>query len=325
VSEIALQGAEPALGSFRHEAFLYDGMAAFLAGTVPFVQAGLDADEAVLVVVGAEKIDGLRGAFGSDAARVSFADMAEVGRNPARIIPAWRDFLAEHVHGRPVRGIGEPVWAGRTPDELVECQRHEALLNVAFATGAPWRLLCPYDSRALGADVLQEARHSHRFVTAGGRDDESGDYQGDAWTGPGGDLLPDRPFGVPQLVFGAVPLEPVRAFVVEHVGEILGAPELIDLLLAVTEVASNSVVHGGGGGTLWVWPAAGGVVCEVRDRGWIREPLVGRARPPFDGESGRGLWMVNQLCDLVQLRSSPAGTVVRMHMQGRTPPVAPPG
>jgi anti-sigma regulatory factor (Ser/Thr protein kinase) len=325
VSEIALQGAELALGSFRHEAFLYDGMAAFLGGTVPFVQAGLDADEAVLVVVGAEKIGGMREALGPDATRVSFADMAEVGRNPARIIPAWRDFLAEHGHRRPVRGIGEPVWAGRTPDELIECQRHEALLNVAFATGAPWRLLCPYDSRALGADVLQEARHSHRLVTSGGRPEECDDYQGDTWTGPGDDRLPDPPAGASQLAFGPGPLEPVRAFVVEHVGTSLGASELIDLLLAVTEVASNSVVHGGGAGTLRVWPGAEGAVCEVRDQGRIREPLVGRARPPFDRESGRGLWMVNQLCDLVQLRSSPAGTVVRMHMQARTAPVTPPG
>lgn len=59
------------------------------------------------------------------------------------------------------------------------------------------------------------------------------------------------------------------------------------------------------------------VVCDVSDRGWIRQPLAGRARPSVDLESGRGLWMVNQLCDLVQLRSSPAGTVVRLHMLRR--------
>ena len=61
----------------------------------------------------------------------------------------------------------------------------------------------------------------------------------------------------------------------------------------------------------------GGAVCEVQDKGWIRQPLVGRARPGIERKSGRGLWIVNQLCDLVQLRSSPAGTVARLHMRRR--------
>ena len=310
MSDTALHGAEPALTAFHHEAFLYAGAAAFLDGTVPFIEAGLGAGEPVLVVVGREKIGWLRHELGPDAGRVAFADMAEVGRNPARIIPAWRDFLAGRGAGGPARGIGEPVYAERTPDELLECQRHEALLNVAFAAGAPWRLLCPYDTTSLDADVIEAASHSHRYVTGS----RSAVYQGDGWTGPDENGLPDPPAGALPLAFGHGPLDGVRQFVVDHVGGTLGAGELSDLLVAVTEVAGNSLMHGGGAGTLRVWNTDTGVVCEVRDRGWIRQPLVGRARPTFDQENGRGLWMVNQLCDLVQLRSSPAGTVVRLHM-----------
>ena len=73
-------------------------------------------------VVGAEKIALLRTELGSDAAEVLFTDMAEVGSNPARIIPAWRAFVDEHG-GRPVRGIGEPIWAGRTPAERSRSRR----------------------------------------------------------------------------------------------------------------------------------------------------------------------------------------------------------
>ena len=313
MSATSVHGAEAELTAFRHEAFLYAGAAAFLEGTVPFIQAGLDAGEAVLVVVGREKIDALRDELGPDAARVSFADMAEVGRNPARIIPAWRDFLAAGGAGGPARGIGEPVYADRTPDELLECQRHEALLNVAFARGAPWRLMCPYDTSSLGPGVIEAARHSHRFVAGG----HSALYRGDGWTGPGEERLPEPPAGALPLAFGHGPLDGVRQFVVDHVGHTLGAAELSDLLVAVTEVAGNSLMHGGGAGTVRVWDSVTGVVCEVRDRGWIRQPLVGRACPTHEQESGRGLWMVNQLCDLVQLRSSPAGTVVRLHMSRR--------
>ncbi len=51
--------------------------------------------------------------------------MRVLGSNPACIIPAWRRFLAEWApDGRPVRGIGEPIWVGRSEAELTECQLH---------------------------------------------------------------------------------------------------------------------------------------------------------------------------------------------------------
>lgn len=256
MSDAALHGAGSALAEFRHEAFLYAGATAFLEGTVPFIQDGLAGGEPVLVVVGATRIDQLRHALGTDASRVSFADMAGVGRNPARIIPAWRDFLAAHAGGRPARGIGEPVHAERTADELVECQRHEALLNVAFAGGSAWRLLCPYDTTALPGDVIEDACHSHRYVTDGRSPEESTAYQGDMWAGPGGAGLPEPPGDALPLAFGPGPLHGVRRFVVDHVGDTLGAGELSDLLVSVTEAAGNSIVHGGGAGTVRVWSTA---------------------------------------------------------------------
>src|SRR5206468_1362464 len=98
------------------------------------------------------KGDLLRDALDEDAGRVHFADMAQVGANPARIIPAWSAFVQGSAEpGRRMRGIGEPIWADRSPDELVECQHHEELINVAFDGAAPMDLLCPYDKRALDA------------------------------------------------------------------------------------------------------------------------------------------------------------------------------
>src|SRR4051812_16458022 len=117
---------------FRHEAMLYDGPDTFLAGATPFIRDAVAANEPIMVAVGAEKIDLLRSHLGEDAAGVVFADMAEAGANPARIIPAWQDFVDQRSgSGRPMRGIGEPIWADRSADELVECQCHEALLNMA--------------------------------------------------------------------------------------------------------------------------------------------------------------------------------------------------
>ena len=131
---------------FRHEALMYANTAEFVAGTVPFIRAGVEADEPVLVVESVEKIEILRAALGKDAGSVLFADMADVGANPARIIPAWKEFVSRHGGGgRRLRGIGEPIWKGRGPAELVESQRHEALLNVAFAGG---QMVCGDDCLA---------------------------------------------------------------------------------------------------------------------------------------------------------------------------------
>jgi anti-sigma regulatory factor (Ser/Thr protein kinase) len=86
-----------------------------------------------------------------------------------------------------------------------------------------------------------------------------------------------------------------------------------DLTMAVNELAANSIDHGGGGGVLRWWIEPGALLCEVQDAGRIADPLVGRRTPRLDQPRGRGVWMVHQLCDLVQIRSSAAGTVVRVH------------
>ena len=50
----------------------------------------------------------------------------------------------------------------------------------------------------------------------------------------------------------------------------------------------------------------------MRDTGQLDDPMVGRRQPPPTGENGRGLWLANQLCDLVQVRSTADGVVVRV-------------
>ena len=64
---------------------------------------------------------------------------------------------------------------------------------------------------------------------------------------------------------------------------------------------------------LRIWTEGGSLVCEVADDGVITDPLVGRREPPLDRAGGRGLWLANQLCHLVQIRSGAAGTTVRLH------------
>lgn len=297
---------------FQHEALIYKGDDEFLAGTLPFIRAALDAGEPALVAVGSEQTALLGAELGKDAEEVRFADMRAVGRNPASIIPIWREFVDEHG-GRPVRGIGEPVWAARSPAALDECQRHECLLNVAFAPGTAWSLLCPYDAGSLREDVLEKVACSHRHVRHEGRVESSSCFEPES-DSFAGELAP--PAATPEtFVFGLRELSEVRrrvAAAAERAG--MDPRGVADLVIAASELAANSVMHGSGSGTLRLWRENGSLLTEVEDRGRIEEPLVGRLRPDIAQEGGRGLWLANQLCDLVQIRSGAAGTTVRLHL-----------
>jgi anti-sigma regulatory factor (Ser/Thr protein kinase) len=240
--------------------------------------------------------------------------MAEIGTNPARIIPAWQEFLDEYAAPhRRVRGIGEPIWSGRSRAELAECQRHEALLNLAFADPCFW-LLCPYDVLALGADVIEEARRTHPAVRERGVARPSSSYPGtDAFATADTSPLSNRPTGAPVLTFRSGEVGEVRRFVTHHAArEGLGPDRVAELVLAADEIATNSLRHGGGVGTVVVWRETATVVCEIRDHGHIGEPLAGRLRPSVDSDDGRGLWLANQLCDLVQIRCTASENVVRL-------------
>jgi anti-sigma regulatory factor (Ser/Thr protein kinase) len=305
--------------TFRHEAFFYSGQDEFLAGIQPFVRDALWADEPVLVAVGGPKIEAIKGFLDDrgNADLVQFVEMGELGKNPACIIPAWREFVDEYGgRGRPIRGVGEPIWPGRTEAELVECHHHEALLNLAFGETPDFWLLCPYDVSALDPAVVAEAHRTHPLVSEPGGSRPSGSYVPPG-IGPGFPAaeLPEPQTEPAELEFRRDGLRGVRLFVSEHAEQAgLTAERASDLVLAVSELTTNSVLHAGGGGTVRVWRDASALLCEVRDAGRLQEPLVGRERPTLDRSCGRGLWLVNQLCDLVQLRSSSAGSVARVHM-----------
>jgi anti-sigma regulatory factor (Ser/Thr protein kinase) len=303
--------------TFHHEAVFYAGDEEFVERSRAFVEDGLERHEPALVMVGGRKLERLREALGARAEDVHFADMEVVGRNPARIIPAWSRFVADHAgNGGGMRGIGEPIWAGRNPSELSECQLHESLINLAFATADDFRLICPYDTAALPDDVIEEARRSHPVVSNGGAEAVSHDYRGIDKVAAGfSQPLPEPPAGVEEYTVSTRALRDARRLVRAR-AEAAGLGERSDdFVLAVNEVLSNSLHHAREDGTLRVWEDADGLVCEVRDGGRIVQPLIGREEPSVRQVGGQGIWLVNLVCDLVQVRSSAYGSTVRMQMR----------
>jgi anti-sigma regulatory factor (Ser/Thr protein kinase) len=235
--------------------------------------------------------------------------MNEVGRNPAQIISVFEHFVGSDDSGRRIRGIGEPIYPSRSATALAEAQLHEALLNAPMLQDWDFWLGCPYDTSVLDCDVLDVMHATHPHV-AGQRDH---DIRTDT-------LLEDM-FGAP---LPAVPVDARRRFVIDadlgaarefvrrsatELGH--GDARLEDLICAVNEVVTNSMRHGDGTAVMSVWCTEDMLVCDVHDGGWIKDPLVGRLSPSATSTGGRGLWLANHLCDLVQVRSSGAGTTVR--------------
>jgi anti-sigma regulatory factor (Ser/Thr protein kinase) len=296
---------------FAHPALFYRGSDEYLAGTVPFIADGLALDEPVVVAVPAPRLELLRSALGSSAAKVTLLDMTKAGRNPGRIIPGILRTFADSHPGR-VRIIGEPVWAGRSSAEYPACAQHEALINHAF-TGRPATILCPYDSENLATQVLDDALLTHPVVidSQGTRDSEG--YAPDRIVATYNESL-DAPASAEYLTASPAELADIRRFVAKyalHAG--LSAHRTDDLVLVVDELAVNSVRHGGGSGTVSLWTDTDTVICQVSDSGYLSNPLAGRIPAPLHQPGGRGLLLVNHLADLVRIHTTPAGTTVRAY------------
>ncbi|HEX3824890.1 MAG TPA: sensor histidine kinase [Mycobacteriales bacterium] len=308
----------PVSDGLTHDGLLYRSDEDYVAGVTSFLTSGIERGLPTFVAVPWRNVLLLRDGLGDTAREVQFEDMTVIGHNPARIIPAIRRFLDSH-RGSRVKFVGEPIWPGRTPAEIVEATRHEAMLNTAFAAAAV-DILCPYDVIGLDPATVADAWRTHPTVVDGDARLASSRYEDPARIYLGDDpALPPPAVPVEAVTVDADSLAMVRELVracADTAG--LSAKRSDDLVLAVNEIATNSIIHGGGSGSLRLWHEPPAVICELRDGGHLTDPLAGRRRPADHTDHGRGLWMANQLCDLVQIRSNETGTTIRLHVRATT-------
>ena len=309
-------GPARASQSYRHEAFLWNGRADFVDGLLPFIEEGVDAGEAVLVAAIPEHEEWLADGLGTKASQVHFVDMTRLGSNPARIIPACHQFLEDWSgYGRPARAVGEPLWDGRRPEEVLESQLHEALMNVAIDPDMPFWVLCPYDAGHLDAQVLAEASRSHPALATTASYQGSRSYRGHhhAQTMFARDLPPmDGPATVINVTQTGLAGTAEKVTLQAASGD-LRSDQVVSLTHAVSRLAEESLNRAAGRLTVRIWDRPDDLVCEVADTTVIRDLLAGRRppQPPADD----AIWLANQVCDLVQVRSSDSGTTIRMHMR----------
>jgi len=294
-----------------HQALFYRGPGEYLDGIWSFIRPALDAGEPVAIAVPAPKLELLRDQLGEErSAGVELLDMAELGRNPGRIIPAVQAMVERRSGQWHV--VGESIWPGRSPEEIREATRHEALINLAWP-GRDVRVLCAYDAIGLEDRVLTDAERTHPGVVRGGRPEASAAYGGPVPPAACEMPLSDPPLDSVAVAFEADDLGRLRTLVAKQAAVAgLRRERVAELVLAVNELTTNTIRHAGSGGILRVWSEAGKLVCQVEDGGRIGDALAGRKRG-LPGVGGLGLWMVNQLCDLVEVRTGVAGSTVRVH------------
>jgi anti-sigma regulatory factor (Ser/Thr protein kinase) len=299
---------------FVHPALFYRGAQEYLAGTAPFVREGLAAGEPVAVAVPGPNIALLQSELGTAADQVRFLDMTQVGRNPGRIIPGVLRAFADAHLGTRVRIIGEPIWPGRSETEYPACVQHEALINLAFA-GRDVTILCPYDVGNLDPVVVADAAATHPVLVDGSGSRHSADYSPVQIVAAYNQPLRQAE-NAATLVFDISRLALARRFAADHATRIgLADDRIDDLILAVNELATNTVTHAGGSGVLSIWTDENYLVCETHDGGQITDPLAGRTPVHENSTRGRGLLLVNLLSDLVRLHTTAGGTTVRLHFR----------
>ncbi|MBG0826649.1 sensor histidine kinase [Planomonospora sp. ID67723] len=307
-------GAAPKL---VHHALIYGSDESFLAATTGFCLDGLTAGDKVLAVTTPVNTGLLRDSLGRDSGAVEFVTAEDWYDAPGRTLAAYNRYVDEHkVRHRRIRIIGEPVWHGRTPAEEAEWTRYESVINAAFADSPAW-IVCPYDTRVLPERVVADARRTHPNLLAGSAAQISHVYADPAAFTHAADRLPlpPPPAGADAEIRFDADLGRMRQQVSARATALGLSAELTGrLLLAVNEVAANAVQHGGGSGRIRIWADHAAVGCDVVDPGRMDTPFPGYLPPDPRAEHGHGLWVVRQLCDLLEIRTGQDGTQVRLHL-----------
>ena len=307
---------EGGVSDFSHRALLYASPGEFIATAGPYVREGAEAGDSVIAVTTEANIRALREELGDLAEAVDFGSSEDwYGRSPWRTLGLYKRWLSGVPQGAQVRVLGEQMWLARSEAEQREWQRYEAFANITFRAPRT-KVVCTYDATQLPEPIFEHVYDTHPEVLYSDMLTESKTFTDPATFAAALDSAPLEPWNGPAV---EAELEDLRDLRILLVGEAsrteLDTERTADLAVAVNEVATNALKHGGGRGRVRIWTETAQVICEVSDSGpGFSDPFIGHVPPANRDTPGWGLWTSRQLCDLVQLRSGDDGTVVRLHM-----------
>lgn len=316
---------------YRHEALFFASQEALLAAGVPWLRAGLDAGEVIVLACNAENNAVLAAALGDHSA-VRVRPQDGIYHKAVDAVAFYHDLLTTTVaadHAR-VRVLGE-VGFGTSARGREEWLRFEAVCNHDPAFRPLWSV-CAYYRPDLAQSLLDTAHATHPWLrTPDG-------------TTPNHDYVPPV-----RLLNGAHPTLPTPngeattvAVALAHDGDLHEFRHLLrarlddgdtsaevaeTVVLAVHEVAGNGLRHGRPPVRVTLWLTPTHILCDVTDGGpGITDLLAGYSPPdPLRlAEHGAGLWMTRRLCDEVTTALTRTGFTVRLAVsRGEPKPVTP--
>lgn len=314
---------------YLHEVAFYSADAELFSLAVPFLADGLDRHETVVIACSESVTALLTDALGRDERLVVAPRIGTVGRPVEAIARAQQMLLRETAAGvSRVRLVGEPR-LGATSEEWTWWSPFEAVVNQALAPYPLWGR-CIYDTRRQPVQVLRMSERTHPYVVTPDARIVNPSYVEPA------EFVRALPAFGPDPLAQTTPAAHVTA--VEDLAAIrrlttavalseTAVPEraVAEFVFALTEVATNGLLHGVGPVGLRVWAAPDRVVADVTDHGsGFDDPLAGYL--PFATERidpGHGLWMARRFCDHLDAECRPGGGfTVRLVTTQATP--APP-
>jgi anti-sigma regulatory factor (Ser/Thr protein kinase) len=304
-------------GSFDHDAFVYADDDRYVATLVPQVHAAVERGDAVYVVVPEPRAALLGRELGAAAAAAEFFAAETWYEHPPATIAGYDRVLRSLPAGRRAFVIGE-VQFGDSPAQWSAWTRYEAALN-AVLDRYDARVICPYDVRALPDYVVAAASATHPHLVEATARTPSGVYTQPEIVFTKFPPSVPLPVGTPDVdlrVQARQALREARQVFRSRIDAAgLGDGRSEELTLAVNEIVTNAVIHGGGSARVRVWleperrsQTQHDLVVAVDDDGTgCTNPLLGLRPPPPLAGNGYGVWLARQVFTEVDLQRSPTG------------------
>ena len=296
--------------ALQHNAFVYDSDDEYIARAVPFLLEGLEAGEGAIVAHTKRGMAMMREALGVDAAAVTFVDVSSTYTRPARALAAYHQVYADQLQRTPELRAVANVQFGPDPGEWDEWTGYEAAFNRSFGHLPVW-VLCSYNANGTPDPIIEGVWQTHPEVI-----DRTTWTTSSLYEEPDQLLRRITPPPEPLLQLRSIPLgrdaEQIRERLApELIAAGLGEAKTLEMLLAVTEIATNAIQHGRGIEDLRVGHAHGRFVCEITDRGpGFDDPAAGYLAPRAG--VGTGLWVARQLTWRIEFFHSLRGFTARI-------------
>jgi anti-sigma regulatory factor (Ser/Thr protein kinase) len=324
--EAAPAGSPPSAPEpFEHQGIIYGTVDELVDTATPVLRAGVDEGEYVVALVEPSIEEALRNRLGAGAEAIEFTSPDDVLSLPAQTMVAARRRRIERLTGlgaSPVTMLGQhQPWTSNS-----EAAWWDAAFNVVLEK-LPVTLLCACPAAAEQASRV--VRQTHPRLRSGADVAPNPGYRDPVA------VLTEHPPGEPPDLGPCTETLPFSS--TEELAELrshtrrnaraTGLPEsrVADLVLAVSELAANSIEHGGGHGTVRVWREPCALTIDVCDPGRMSQPLPGLRPPPASCLRGRGLWLGRELCDVMHVWHAETGTGVRVRIDGAASPAVNPG